>query len=309
MRSPFPSGLLGACLLALVPMGMSLGAQSPDPASVPTVSLDRVLEVPRSQPVEVFRWEVLPDFLILVFDSYARQDRTLKRLAFFAEKPGYRGRIPSWEEVASLHGWNAHDYEDAVLARFFSMARERGVPLLEEEAWLREVLVSAGVLVPLRAGYAPGGGGLISVSRESPPALLSMLLTHESLHALYYADVRLRMAAYRVWEGFSEETRRVFRGFLSWMGYDVGSYCLVVKELFAYLLQQPLSELPWYIRARILPRAEAVGMGPERSPERVVGELLQGAVALEESLERGFGFGAGATSGRVAGGATENPLR
>ena len=49
---------------------------------------------------------------MLIFDtaSYAVQARFFRRLAFYVEKQGYRGRLLTDAELGSRRGYNAHDY-------------------------------------------------------------------------------------------------------------------------------------------------------------------------------------------------------
>ena len=71
----------------------------------------RILRSPPSdRDFDLYRWDLLPTTLIFDFKDYAIQDKYLKRLAFFVEKLGFKGRLASDEEIAGLHGWNAHDY-------------------------------------------------------------------------------------------------------------------------------------------------------------------------------------------------------
>ncbi|MDR0409910.1 MAG: hypothetical protein LBH18_05890, partial [Spirochaetaceae bacterium] len=95
----------------------------------------------RNESYEIFFWESFPNILIFDTASYAVQDKLFKRLAFFAEKKGFKGRLARDEEIADLHGWNAHDYNAETLARFFDMAEKDAFPLLDEEIALREILI------------------------------------------------------------------------------------------------------------------------------------------------------------------------
>ena len=72
----------------------------------------------RQPDYELFSWTRFPGILIMDTASYAVQSRFFKRLAFYVEKRGYRGRLIPEEEFAGLHGFNAHDYRAEDLARF-----------------------------------------------------------------------------------------------------------------------------------------------------------------------------------------------
>mgnify|MGYP000928978100 CR=1 FL=1 len=67
-----------------------------------------------------YRWDLLPSVILFDFRNYDIQDAYLKRLAFFVEKRGFVGRLAPNQEIAPLHGWNAHDYKAEDLARFFA---------------------------------------------------------------------------------------------------------------------------------------------------------------------------------------------
>ncbi|MDR0721053.1 MAG: hypothetical protein LBF78_15590, partial [Treponema sp.] len=94
----------------------------PIPAD-PGLVLDYPRTAWRDSRYEVFRWESFPSVLVFDFADYAVQDRFLKRLAFYVEKAEFRGRLAEDREIASLHGWNAHDYRSQDLAAFFEAAR------------------------------------------------------------------------------------------------------------------------------------------------------------------------------------------
>jgi len=89
--------------------------------------------------------------LILETADYQVQDRLLKRLAFFLEKSGFRGRVASDAEIADIHGWNAHDYRAEDLARFFNDAlqkeKEKNEEILTpEERELEALLAAEGII-------------------------------------------------------------------------------------------------------------------------------------------------------------------
>ena len=60
------------------------------------------------------------------------QDDLLKRMAFFTEKEGFRGRLAADEEIKDLHGFNAHDYRAETLAAFFDLAEKAVNKLIKQ---------------------------------------------------------------------------------------------------------------------------------------------------------------------------------
>jgi hypothetical protein len=192
---------------------------------------------------EVFRWSLFPDILIFDIRSYAAQNRLFHRLAFYAEKTGFRGKLHPDAAIEGRHGWNAHNYSAANLAGFFTMAREAAFPLNEEELWLAAYLESQGVITKRGAAFVPGKGGVLSVSRESSPETRQLLLTHESLHGVYYCLPGYRSLVEQTWEALPQEEKDFWEYYFTWMGYDISDGYLLVNEFQAYLLQQPLSRV------------------------------------------------------------------
>jgi hypothetical protein len=199
----------------------------------------------RQPEYELFAWSRFPQILIMDTASYAVQSRFFKRLAFFVEKQGYRGRLVSNEEYEGLHGFNAHDYRAEDLARFFQTAREELFPLDPEEELLRQILLANGIILDDGA-FSPGRGGILSISRSSYPILRRHLLTHECAHGLFFSLPEFREASFEAWDRLSEQEQEYWKLFFRWVGYDTEDYYLTVNEYQAYLFQQPRSDVPYY---------------------------------------------------------------
>ena len=204
----------------------------------------------RDARYEVFRWEAFPEILIFDTSSYAVQDRLFKRLAFFVEKAGFRGRLAPDAEIADLHGWNAHDYRCEDLAAFFEAARAANFPLLAEERELETILLSAGIIRRSSASQIiPGRGAIISISRESDKTdrtLRPRFMTHEGFHGLYFIDEDFRNFSRRRWEAFPAAAKKFLLSFFDFQAYDTKDPSLVVNEFMAHVLQQPVSQIAWY---------------------------------------------------------------
>jgi hypothetical protein len=261
----------------------------------------------RDPRFEVFRWEGFPDILIFDMADYEIQDRFLKRLAFFTEKKGFRGRLAQDEEIAGLHGWNAHDYRAQSLADFFDAARKSDFPLLREERELESILVSQGVLRREGESIVPGQGALISVTRQSERYLRDLFMNHEGFHGLYFTDEEFRDFCKNRWEHFKDPGRRFILSYFDFQAYDIHDIDLVINEFMAHLLQQPalqaekyfgenlpsrmISASPW--RRASLPETEEVSpQGADSWPE-IGAAFAAEAEAFSAYVNRRWGLAAG----------------
>jgi hypothetical protein len=199
----------------------------------------------RHSQFELFSWARFPEILIMDTASYTLQSRFFKRLAFFVEKRGYRGRLVSNEEFAGLHGFNAHDYRADDLARFFQAAREELFALNPEEKLLEQILLENGTIRD-DGKFSPGRGAILSISRSSSPILRRHLLTHECAHGVFFSLPDFREASFEAWDRLSEQEQQFWRLFFRWVGYDSEDLYLTVNEYQAYLFQQPRSGVRAY---------------------------------------------------------------
>jgi hypothetical protein len=239
------------------PAGPALAPLPADPATV----LQYDPRFWRQPDYELFAWARFPGILILDTADYQVQDRFFKRLAFFVEKSGYRGRLVSDQEVSGLHGYNAHDYRAEDLARFFQTADAQGFALNREEELLRAMMTANGLLDAAgraggQAGDAGSEGAILSISRESSDLLRAHLLTHEAFHGLYFLLPLYREACQAAWRDLEEAERRFWRLFLEWGSYDYRDEFLAANEMQAYLFQQPRSGLGPYFRLLTAERLE-----------------------------------------------------
>lgn len=156
----------------------------------------------RHDDFELFNWSLFPQVLIIDFADYDLQARFLKRLAFFTEKPGFRGRLLSNAELQGRHGWNAHNYHPRDLSQFYNQAEEEGLELNPEELLLRDILLAQNIIVEQNSLYAEGEGQIISVSSDPSQARASrqLFLNHEALHAVFYNFPPLRELSFSLWE-------------------------------------------------------------------------------------------------------------
>lgn len=206
----------------------------------------------------LYRWDLLPDTLVFDFANYAIQDRYFKRLAFFAEKPGFRGRLADDRELASLHGWNAHDYPPWTLSSFYNLAADTAFKLNTNELALLDLLLDYGLVTKEASGrLIPGKGALISITRESTAVYRRIFMDHEASHALFFQDEAYRLLSERIWSAHDPATRRFWIRHLRWRNYDTTDSYLNVNELQAYMVQQSAAGAVTYIRDNVLVRLAA----------------------------------------------------
>ncbi|MDR0494093.1 MAG: hypothetical protein LBG95_00485 [Treponema sp.] len=222
----------------------------------------------RGRRYEVFRWENFPSLLIFDTADYAVQDRLLKRLAFFVEKAGFRGRLAPDDEIAELHGWNAHDYRAEDLALFFQTARETNFPLLAEERELEKILLSAEIIKESGAGIRGGEGGIISISRESEDYLRFRFMAHEGFHGLFFIDEDFRAFSRQRWQQLPAEARRFIVSYFDYQRYDTADEYLLINEFMAHILQQPVSQAGYYFGQALPSRIEENSWRKASLPEK-----------------------------------------
>ncbi|HEY9053844.1 MAG TPA: hypothetical protein VIO60_03390, partial [Rectinemataceae bacterium] len=244
-------------------------------------------------------WDLLPSVLLFDFRDYDTQDRYLKRLAFFVEKKGFAGRLATDEEIAPLHGWNAHDYRAEDLAAFFSAAAEKAFPLNAQERRLESFLLERGIISKHGGRYRGSSAAIISITRESPPYLRRIFLVHESTHALFFADSRYRDLCLSLWKGMDGKEAWFWKLYFGWMNYDTRSDYLMANELQAYLMQQSLGSLSPYLTKTLADRL--VENHPElQTPlkaffQEYYDKIAEKAARLDAWLRDNYGFRAGET--------------
>ena len=228
--------------------GASGGLFALDPVTAdPGVVLAYPMEKWRDRRYEVFRWDAFPEILIFDTADYAIQDRLFKRLAFFVEKAGFRGRLAPDAEIAGLHGWNARDYRALDLANFFEVARKTNFPLIREERELESILLDAGILNRNSASeIIPGMGAIVSISRESDRSLRTRFMAHEGFHGIYFIDEDFRNFSRQRWELFPAAAKKFLLSFFDFQAYDTTDQNLVINEFMAHVLQQSAAQAAWY---------------------------------------------------------------
>jgi hypothetical protein len=207
----------------------------------------------RNATYEIFRWDRFPSLLLFDFADYAVQNRTLKRLAFFVEKAGFRGFLSYDHEIEDLHGWNAHDYKAVDLARFFDTARKTSFPLLDEEWELERILLNEGIIRLQHGNIVEGQGGILSITREAPDFLRNRFMVHEGFHGLFFIDEDFRDFSRRRWEQFPEPAKKFLLAYFDFQQYDTEDEYLVVNEFMGHVLQQSIVAAADYF-GRLLPR-------------------------------------------------------
>lgn len=210
----------------------------------------------------IFRWQSYPDVVIFAFKNKAIQADYLKRIAFYTEKVGYRGRIVDVAAIKHRSGWTAHNYRALDFAMFYNATLKREQhedipPLLNErETKLKNILLSLGIINQTGDYYFTTNDKhnipIVSFMRTLNPSLKRVLTFHELLHSFFYRDEVLRSKVDALWGQFSPTDTLLWREFLSYNSYDPDFNYLLKNELFAYLLQRSKKALLWYRYSRII---------------------------------------------------------
>ena len=198
---------------------------------------------------ELYEWDRFEGVLFFDTKDYKVQREFFRRLAFFVEKAGYRGRILSDEELGDMHGYNAHDYSAKSLAAFFTKAYEVGAKLTDKEYLLEEILVANGVIIPEGNGYKEGRGAVISISQESQEWLRYSFIAHESWHGIFFLDEEFRNTTAAIYYTIDQQSLDFIVGFWNSqpnLNYDPSDLYLMHNEFMAYIMQQPLSKVASY---------------------------------------------------------------
>ncbi|MBN2651538.1 MAG: hypothetical protein JXR63_04080 [Spirochaetales bacterium] len=266
-------------------------------SEIPTVDFCQLLDFPydKSNPLfNLYRWDINTAFLVFDFIDYKVQARFLKRLAFFVEKPGYRGTLPENSAIERLHGWNAHDYRAYDLAAFFTKAKKEKFELNPEEYELLDILLENKILVAKRDEYKPLSGGFISISRQSSQWLRKIFLDHEGYHALFFDDPELREFCESTWDDIvADERKEIWKSFFDFKQYDYNkNKYLLVNEFFAYSLQSSAREFESYVKLNMLRGIVRKYPDEEARYIEIISDNLNGFVSdaklLEEFVEKRY---------------------
>lgn len=215
----------------------------------------------RTNDYELLCWEQFPNVLLFDVRDYAIQDSFFKRLAFFVEKKGFRGRLVTDEEVANIHGYNAHDYSATSLANFFETARQTGFSLNNYELLLRDILIANGLIIEENGKYLAGSGAVVSISQESATYLRSTFIAHENFHGIFFSDADFRSYVTQV---FNEADPKSLEFLINYftktptLNYDIEDQVLLENEFMAYLIQQSLSRVADYFAKNLAIRGSVI---------------------------------------------------
>lgn len=203
----------------------------------------------RTADYEIYEWDRFPQILFFDTRNYEVQDRLFRRLAFFVEKQGYKGKLLTNEQLGDMHGYNAHDYSAESMARFFNKAAELNFTLNEEELLLKRILIHNGLFEDDGIYVKANEGGLVSISRETPGWSRTNLLAHEGWHTIFFRDAEFRNYVSAVFYTFDPTSRDFLIDYFKSqpsLGYDTNDEYLMHNEFMAYIMQQRLSEVAKY---------------------------------------------------------------
>ena len=212
----------------------------------PGLILNYPSDVWRTVDYEIFEWDRFDRILFFDTKNYDIQNRLFRRLAFFVEKEGYKGKILTNEQLEGKHGFNAHDYSADSMAKFFNKAKELKVQLNYEEELLYRILLENNLIYLDGGVVKPNEGGIVSISQETPGWSRRRLLAHEGWHTLYFRDVEFRnyvSAVYHTMDQYSLQFLKDYFASQKNLGYDQNDEYLMQNEFMAYTMQQPLNEV------------------------------------------------------------------
>ena len=203
----------------------------------------------RTLDYEIFEWDRFSKILFFDTRNYDVQDKFFRRMAFFVEKQGYKGRLLTNEELEGKHGYNAHDYSADSMADFFNKASDLGFVLNYEEELLKLILIKNGLFEEDGEHVRSLGGGIVSISQESAEWLRTTLLAHEGWHTIFFRDEEFRNFVSAVYYTMDADSRQFLTDYFKSqpsLGYDVNDEYLMHNEFMAYIMQQKLSDVGNY---------------------------------------------------------------
>ena len=203
----------------------------------------------RTEDYELFEWDRYHKILFFDTKDYDVQDNFFRRMAYFVEKNGYKGKLLTNEELEGKHGYNAHDYSAISMAKFFNLAHDLNFQLNKEELLLKRILIENDLLEEDGEYVKPNEGGLVSISQESTPALRKTFLAHEGWHTIFFKDEEFRnyvSAVYWTLDPFAREWLSDYFTANPSLQYDTNDDYLINNEFMAYIMQQDLYEVANY---------------------------------------------------------------
>ncbi len=255
------------CVESLIMRGTSIaGDEVLDPVRTdPGLILNYKTSQWRTADYELFEWDRFPQILFFDTRNYEVQDKLFRRMAFFVEKQGYKGRLLTNDELGDMHGYNAHDYSAESMARFFNKATEIGFQLNEEELLLKRILIHNKLFESDGLYVKANEGGLVSISRETPLWSRTNLLAHEGWHTIFFRDAEFRNFVSAVYYTFDPTSLEFLIDYFKSqpsLGYDINDEYLMHNEFMAYIMQQKLSEVSKYF-VHLANRGTVIDFTPE----------------------------------------------
>lgn len=255
----------------------------------------------RTLDYEIFTWDRFSNILFFDIRNLRIQDDFFRRMAFFVEKAGYKGRLLTNEELGDMHGYNAHDYSAASMADFFNTAEKLNFKLNSEELLLKRILIANGFFEVDGDYVIANEGGLVSISRETPAWSRVSLLAHESWHTIFFCDPDFRNFVSAIYYTMDQKSLsfliKYFQSQPS-LGYDVTDEYLMHNEFMAYMMQQGISALADYYvtRAKWKTVTDFCPEEAEYIRETNAQGLEDAAIALNDYVFGRFGIVAGNVS-------------
>ncbi|MCX5701208.1 MAG: HEAT repeat domain-containing protein, partial [Candidatus Omnitrophica bacterium] len=176
----------------------------------------------------------------LVFAS-ANSQTVLDRLAFYAEKEGYKGKVLRDDEMPNSYVYDGHDYSLDTIAVFFTKAEQNKVQLHPQETRLRDRLLMLGLLKSEGGVYRAGEKNMVvSFIRDHPRK--EEVFIHELVHAFYDNPVFLEQVK-QIFMKLSPQQQEMIKNFLRAKDYAVDSdEKLFYSEFAAYFVTANVAE-------------------------------------------------------------------
>ncbi len=242
------AGLCACCLgaagyFALRPRRPTVAPIGIRTADEPTILANRVTGI------DVFRFSLNPQILVIDFASLAQQGSMLNRIAAMSEKSGephdraldnqaLDQAIRADGDVPETY-YYGHDYGTAELSAFFNATDREKLQLTADELWLRRLLQQEGAEQPGKRL------GLISVPAESRARQVdhnfrATILHHELSHGEFFTNPQYADWVRAFWhDEMKPYERKMFSAFLGSQHYDQALDDLMANETQAYLMFTP----------------------------------------------------------------------
>lgn len=231
-------------------------------AEVRSADFKTILES-KAEALTIWNYDAKSKIFVFDFVGLSSQGRTFNRATQLSEQVqqyvGYP-RVLTNDEFAEYMGAIrrtqanfafGHDLLVSELVQFFNLADRDKIELFPEEVFLREFLLSQGLIRQWRGFYQSLQPGVVILSipqqqarKDNEPPVSSLarlaIFSHEIAHAEYYTNQYYAAYCKRFWnESLNDAQREAFISLFKKYNYDVSNGDLIVNEMQAYLMFTP----------------------------------------------------------------------